>query len=73
MDARLCEPGAKANVAGTLLSGGRRWHESKGDELHHHLGVSAFADHTVVSARSAVKVDKDLPARDCRAVRLRSS
>ncbi len=59
--AALCEPGAKANVAGTLLSGARRWHESSSEELHHHLGVSAFADHTVVSARSAVKVDKDLP------------
>ncbi|HEY1078332.1 MAG TPA: zinc-dependent alcohol dehydrogenase family protein [Fontimonas sp.] len=57
--AALCEPGAKANVAGTLLSGAKRWHGSGGD-LNHHLGVSAFADHTVVSARSAVKVDKDL-------------
>ncbi|MDP9141022.1 MAG: zinc-dependent alcohol dehydrogenase family protein [Pseudomonadota bacterium] len=59
--AALCEPGAKANVAGTLLSGARRWHETQSTELHHHLGVSAFADHTVISARSAVKVDKDLP------------
>jgi Zn-dependent alcohol dehydrogenase len=55
--AALCEPGAAANTAGTLLSGDRRWH----DGLHHHLGVSAFADHIVVSARSAVKVDDDLP------------
>jgi alcohol dehydrogenase len=54
MDGRaaLCEPGAAANTAGTLLSGERRWD----GELHHHLGVSAFADHIVVSARSAVKV-----------------
>lgn len=56
----LCEPGAKANVAGTLLSGARRWHE-KNDSLNHHLGVSAFAEYTVVSARSAVKIDPDLP------------
>jgi Zn-dependent alcohol dehydrogenase len=55
--AALCEPGAAANTAGTLLSGDRRWH----DGLHHHLGVSAFADHIVVSAQSAVKVDDDLP------------
>src|SRR6188472_3696280 len=55
--AALCEPGAAANTAGTLLSGERRWHEG----LHHHLGVSAFADHIVVSAQSAVKVDDDLP------------
>jgi alcohol dehydrogenase len=29
--------------------------------MHHHLGVSAFADHVVVSARSAVQVDRSLP------------
>src|SRR3954462_12541821 len=55
--AALCEPGAAANTAGTLLSGERRWH----GDLHHHLGVSAFADHIVVSAASAVRVDPDLP------------
>lgn len=55
----LCEPGAQANGAGTLLSGARRWHDGHGD-LHHHLGVSAFAEYTVVSARSAVRVDADL-------------
>jgi Zn-dependent alcohol dehydrogenase len=37
--AALCEPGAKANVAGTLLSGTRRWRAGDGAELHHHLGV----------------------------------
>jgi len=55
--AALCEPGAAANVAGTLLSGVRRL----GDGINHHLGVSGFADHTVVSARSAVKIDPELP------------
>lgn len=57
--AALCEPGAAANGAGTLLSGERRWHAGDG-ERHHHLGVSAFAEQTVVSARSAVRVDPDL-------------
>jgi Zn-dependent alcohol dehydrogenase len=59
----LCEPGAAANVAGTLLSGGRRFvaADGVGGPLHHHLGVSAFADHIVVSARSAVRVDPALP------------
>jgi alcohol dehydrogenase len=56
--AALCDPGAAANVAGELLGGTRRWNPP---ELNHHLGVSAFADHVVVSARSAVKVDADLP------------
>lgn len=53
----LCEPGAAANTAGTLLGGGRRW--SGG--INHHLGVSAFAERIVVSERSAVKVDPGLP------------
>ncbi|HEX5922735.1 MAG TPA: zinc-binding dehydrogenase [Baekduia sp.] len=58
----LCEPGAAANAAGTLLSGERRWAAAGVDgHLHHHLGVSAFADHVVVSAHSAVKVDPELP------------
>ncbi|MDX6728830.1 MAG: hypothetical protein QOK49_3635 [Baekduia sp.] len=60
--AALCEPGAAANAAGSLLSGERRWSEPGADhQLHHHLGVSAFADHVVVSAHSAVKVDRSLP------------
>ena len=56
----LCDPGAAANAAGALLGGHRRW-GGDGDDLHHHLGVSAFADHIVVSARSAVRVDPSLP------------
>ncbi|MEV6416416.1 zinc-dependent alcohol dehydrogenase family protein [Kribbella sp. NPDC051718] len=65
--AALCEPGATANTAGTLLSGERRLsmpanqHPSPAGHLHHHLGVSGFADHAVVSARSAVKIDPSLP------------
>jgi Zn-dependent alcohol dehydrogenase len=54
--AALCEPGAAANAAGALLGGGRRWRHG----LHHHLGVSAFAEHAVVAAASAVKVPGDL-------------
>lgn len=57
----LCEPGAKANVAGTLLSGARRLGSADGAALNHHLGVSGFAAHAVVSARSAVKIDPPLP------------
>ncbi len=56
----LCEPGAQSNLAGELLNGGRRLHLN-GSEVHHHLGVSAFADHAVVSRRSAIKIDKTLP------------
>src|SRR5690349_2960104 len=59
--AALCEPGAAANAAGELLGGGRRWGDLDGEPLHHHLGVSAFADHVVVSARSAVRIPPELP------------
>ena len=57
----LCEPGAAANTAGTLLSGQRRWHGDAAITYQHHLGISAFAEATVVSARSAVKIDPTLP------------
>jgi alcohol dehydrogenase len=56
----LCEPGAAANTAGTLLSGARRLHRN-GQALHHHLGCSAFAEYATVSRRSLVKIDPELP------------
>ena len=57
----LCEPGALANAKGTLLSGERRLRDAAGEGLHHHLGVSAFSEHIVVAASSAVRVEEDLP------------
>jgi alcohol dehydrogenase len=57
----LCEPGAAANGAGTLLGGGRRWCDAPDTPINHHLGVSGFATHTVVSIHSAVKIDPTLP------------
>jgi alcohol dehydrogenase len=56
----LCEPGAAANTAGTLLSGARRLARD-GQQLHHHMGVSAFAEYATVSARSAIRIDRDVP------------
>jgi alcohol dehydrogenase len=56
----LCVPAATANVAGTLLSGKRRLARD-GAALNHHLGVSAFAEYAVVSRRSLVKIERDLP------------
>jgi Zn-dependent alcohol dehydrogenase len=58
--ASLCEPGGLANAAGTLLGGGRRWLDAQGVAMQHHLGVSGFAEFTVVSAHSAVRIDHDL-------------
>jgi alcohol dehydrogenase len=56
----LCEPGATANTAGVLLSGERRLSRN-GGAVHHHMGVSAFAEYATVSRRSLVKVPSDLP------------
>jgi alcohol dehydrogenase len=58
----LCEPAAAANTAGELLRGGRRWGRLDGLEVHHHLGVSAFAERVVVDRGSVVVMPDDLPA-----------
>ncbi|MEP6939255.1 MAG: zinc-dependent alcohol dehydrogenase family protein [Rudaea sp.] len=56
----LCEPGAAANSQGHLLHGASRLLDADGRRVHHHLGVSGFADHAVVSARSTVRIDREL-------------
>jgi alcohol dehydrogenase len=56
----LCEPGLAANTAGTLLGGERRLAQ-RGTPVHHHLGVSGFAEFATVSRRSLVRVDPELP------------
>lgn len=56
----LCEPAATANADGTLLSGERRLRRGA-EPLHHHLGVSAFAEYAVVSRRSLVPIDDGVP------------
>lgn len=55
----LCEPGAAANGAGTLLGGVRRM-RLNGQPLNHHVGVSCFAEQCVVSRKSCVKIDAPL-------------
>lgn len=56
-----CIAGTASNGIGELLDGGRRI--SRNDEpVHHHLGVSGFATHAIVDARSVVAVDDDIPA-----------
>jgi len=56
----LCEPGARANAAGTLLGGERRL-TFEAAPVHHHLGVSAFAERVVAARESCVKIDPGLP------------
>src|SRR3954470_7451962 len=59
----LCEPGAASNTKGTLLSGERRIFRD-GAPVNHHMGCSAFAEYAVVSRRSAVKIDPELPREE---------
>jgi len=59
----LCDVGATANQKGELLTGGTRL-THHGEKLHHHMGVAAFAEYTLVSEKSAVKVPPGLAARD---------
>jgi alcohol dehydrogenase len=57
----LCENGARANVAGTLLDDSRHFLNRAGELLHHHLGVSAFSQFTVAAQESLIKIDAELP------------
>jgi alcohol dehydrogenase len=59
--AALCEPGAAANHAGTLLNGARRLKDKAGRALNHHLGVAAFSQFAVAMAESLVPIDRELP------------
>lgn len=56
----ICEPGAKANGAGSLLGDVRRLSRG-GAPVHHHVGVSAFAEYAVLHRGSLVKLDPELP------------
>lgn len=58
--AALCSPGAAASNAGEMLSGGRRLSQN-GDDIHHHLGVSGFAEYATIACESLVKIDSDIP------------
>src|SRR4249919_1822427 len=59
----LCEPGAAANGAGTLLSGARRL-SIDGQPLNHQLGCSVFAEYATVSRHSVVKIDPSVPLHE---------
>jgi len=59
----LCDVGGAANGKGELLTGGTRLTHN-GEKLHHHMGVAAFAEYTLVAEASAVKVPSGLAASD---------
>lgn len=53
----LCENGARANTAGSLLSGAYPFAATAGKQLNHHLGVSGFSHYTVAAQESLVRID----------------
>lgn len=53
----LCENGAISNEKGEMLEGGVRLSNDEG-KVYHHLGISGFAEYSVVSENSIVKIDK---------------
>ena len=57
----LCEEGAAANNKGELLNGAMRLKNQQQQKIHHHMGVSGFAEYAVVSVKSVVRIDKSLP------------
>ncbi len=57
----LCENGLASNNRGELLGGGIRLHDVHDHAVHHHMGVSGFAEYSVVSRKSIVKIDPTLP------------
>ena len=57
----LCEPGAAANMAGTLVGGHRHLARLDGSPVNHQVGVSCFADHVVCHRGSLVRIDRELP------------
>jgi Zn-dependent alcohol dehydrogenase len=57
----LCENGVEANNKGVLMGGGMRLQNRHQQDLHHHMGVSGFAEYAVVSRRSVVRITPQLP------------
>ncbi|MCV7075791.1 Zn-dependent alcohol dehydrogenase [Mycobacterium szulgai] len=57
----LCDTGSGTLAPGMPTDGTFRHHSSDGQNLGHVSKIGAFAEHTVVSADSLVKIDAELP------------
>jgi NDMA-dependent alcohol dehydrogenase len=57
----LCDTGSGTLAPGMPTDGTFRHHSADGRDLGHVSKIGAFAEHTVVSADSLVKIDQDLP------------
>ncbi|MFJ8025473.1 alcohol dehydrogenase catalytic domain-containing protein [Streptomyces sp. NPDC096311] len=56
----LCQASWRSRADGTLPTGARRL-SLDGEPLHHWSGVSAFAEYAVVTPRSLVRIEPDVP------------
>lgn len=59
----LCSTAHAGNTAGELVAGGSRLRDADGAHLHHHLGISAFAEYAVVDQNSVLPLPDDVPLR----------
>ena len=59
----LCETGVAANRKGELLTRGTRL-VHRGEQVHHHMGLAAFAEYALVAEASAIRIPKDVPPQD---------
>ncbi|HEY3994694.1 MAG TPA: Zn-dependent alcohol dehydrogenase [Mycobacterium sp.] len=57
----ICDMGASVMTPGMPTDGTFRHHTAEGKPLGHIAKVGAFAEHTVVSTNSLVKIEPDLP------------
>lgn len=57
----LCDAGARTLAPGMPTDGTFRHHTADGRDLGHVSKIGAFAEHTVVSADSLVKIEQQLP------------
>ena len=57
----LCDAGAGTLVPGMPTDGTFRHHTTEGQDLAHVAKIGAFAEHTVVSSGSVVKIEPHLP------------
>ncbi|WP_264993246.1 alcohol dehydrogenase catalytic domain-containing protein, partial [Mycobacterium montefiorense] len=57
----LCDTGSGTLAPGMPTDGTFRHHTADGRNLGHVSKIGAFAEHTVVSANSLVKIDRDFP------------
>ena len=59
----LCESGSASNRKGELLTGGTRLLH-RGEKVHHHMGLAAFAEYALVAEVSAIKIPNGVPPQD---------